>query len=64
MSTELTATTERIDDFLLLLETMKRLGLPEIIDRYLQRHGLHQDLSCGWIATIWLTHILTDSFSA
>jgi hypothetical protein len=35
MTPELTITTERIDDFPLLLETMKRLGLPEIIDRYL-----------------------------
>jgi transposase len=25
------------------------------------RHGLHQGLSWGWIATIWLAHILTES---
>jgi transposase len=61
MTPELTITTERIDDFPLLLETMKRLGLPEIIDRHLKRHGLHQGLSWGWIATIWLAHILTES---
>lgn len=61
MTPELTITTERIDDFPLLLETMKRLGLPEIIDRYLKRHGLQQGLSWGWIATIWLAHILTES---
>jgi transposase len=61
MTLELTITTERIDDFPLLLETMKRLGLPEIIDRHLKRHGLHQGLSWGWIATIWLAHILTES---
>ena len=40
---------------------MKRLGLPEIIDQHLKRHGLHQGLSWGWIATIWLAHILTES---
>ena len=61
MTPELTITTERIDDFPLLLETMKRLGLPEIIDRHLKRHGLQQGLSWGWIATIWLAHILTES---
>lgn len=61
MTPELTITTERIDDFPLLLETMKRLRLPEIIDRHLKRHGLHQGLSWGWIATIWLAHILTES---
>ena len=53
--------TERIDDFPLLLEVMKRLGLPDIIDHHLRRHGLHQGLSWGWIATIWLAHILTQS---
>jgi transposase len=61
MTPELTITTERIDDFPLLLETMNRLGLPEIIDRHLRRHGLQQGLSWGWIATIWLAHILTES---
>ena len=61
MSTNLTLTTERIDDFPLLLAVMLRLGLPEIFDRHLGRHGLHQGLSWGWIATIWLAHILTES---
>ncbi|MDO9130850.1 MAG: hypothetical protein Q7U34_13395 [Anaerolineales bacterium] len=37
------------------------LGLPEIFDHHLGRHGLHQGLSWGWIATIWLAHILTES---
>ena len=54
-------TTERIDDFPLLLQVMQRLGLPGIIDNHLHRHGLHQGLSWGWIATIWLAHILTQS---
>ncbi len=54
-------TTERIDDFPLLLEVMRRLGLPAIIDNHLVRHGLHQGLSWGWIATIWLAHILSQS---
>ncbi len=61
MSTELTLTTERIDDFPLLLSVMQRLGLPGIFDHHLGRHGLHQGLSWGWIATIWLAHILTES---
>jgi len=61
MSTDLTLTTERIDDFPLLLSVMLRLGLPDIFDHHLGRHGLHQGLSWGWIATIWLAHILTES---
>ena len=40
MNTELTITTERIDDFPLLLATMQRVGLPEILDRQLKPHGL------------------------
>ena len=61
MSPDLTLTTERIDDFPLLLSVMLRLGLPDIFDHHLSRHGLHQGLSWGWIATIWLAHILTES---
>ena len=61
MNPEIAITTEHIDDFPLLLETMVRLGLPEILDRHLNRHGLHQGLSWGWIATIWLAHILSQS---
>jgi transposase len=60
MNTELTITTERIDDFPLLLATMQRLGLPEILDRHLKRHGLHKGLSWGWIGSIWLAHILSQ----
>ena len=61
MKPEMNITTERLDDFPLLLEIMVRLGLPGIIDNHLRRHGLQQGLSWGWIATIWLAHILTQS---
>jgi transposase len=61
MNPEMNITTERIDDFPLLLEVMQRLGLPAIIDNHLVRHGLQQGLSWGWIATIWLAHILSQS---
>lgn len=60
MTPELNITTERIDDFPLLLATMQQIGLPEILDRHLTRHGLQQGLSWGWIATIWLAHILSQ----
>ena len=61
MNPEITIHTEHIDDFPLLLETIMRLGLPDILDRHLNRHGLHQGLSWGWIATIWLAHVLSQS---
>jgi transposase len=57
---ELTITSERIDDFVLLLEIMKRLGFAAILDQHLTRHGLQQGLSWGWIGTIWLAHIVSQ----
>jgi transposase len=60
MNTELRITTERIDDFPLLLAVMQRLGLPGILDRHLKLHGLHKGLSWGWIGVIWLAHILSQ----
>ena len=61
MNSEIAITTERIDDFPLLHEVMIQLGLPGLVDQRLKRHGLHQGLSWGWIAAIWLAHILTES---
>lgn len=60
MNTELDLTTERIDDFVLLLQVMMRLNLPAILDRHLPRHWLQQGLSWGWVATIWLAHIVSQ----
>jgi transposase len=60
MNPEIKITIESLDDFPLLLEVMIRLGLPEIIDRHLKRHGLQQGLSWGWITAIWLAHMLTE----
>ena len=61
MTSDLAIATERIDDFPLLLATVKRLGLPKLLDQHVPRHGLHQGLSWGWIAAIWLGHMVTDS---
>jgi transposase len=61
MNPEISITAERIDDFPLLLAVMMQLGLPEILDQRLTRHGSHQGLSWGWLAAIWLAHILTES---
>ncbi len=60
MDKELTVTTERIDDLVLLIRTMMKFGLPEILDRYIQRHWLQEGLSWGWVATIWLAHIISQ----
>ena len=59
-TSELTITNERVDDFVLLIEMMKQIDLPEMLDRHLPRHWLQQGLSWGWVTTIWLAHILSQ----
>jgi transposase len=60
MKEELQLTTERIDDFVVLLSLMQQMDLPGILDRHLPRHWLQQGLSWGWTASIWLAHILSQ----
>lgn len=52
--------TERIDDFVLLIQVLKQMGVVELFDNYLARHGLHQGLGWGWLGTIWLSHIISQ----
>jgi transposase len=58
--TELVVITERVDDVVLLLGQMMRMGLPEVLEHHLPRHWKQKGLSWGWTATIWLAHILTE----
>src|SRR5712692_2094713 len=51
--------TERVDDIPLLLEQMQRMGLPSLLDDHFPTHGNWQGLSLGWVATIWLSSILS-----
>ncbi|MCC5612579.1 hypothetical protein LC612_39270 [Nostoc sp. CHAB 5834] len=52
--------SERIDDVVLLLEVMKKMGLPEILNQYLPRHWKQEGLDWGWVACIWLSHIISQ----
>ena len=52
--------SERIDDIVLLLSVMKQMKLPELIDEYLPRHWNQQGIDWGWVATIWLSYILSQ----
>ena len=54
-------THERVDDIPLIIGLMQKLHLPEILDRHLGNHGNHQGLSNGWLATLWLAYILSES---
>ncbi len=62
MENKLEIRTERVDDFVLLLEMMKQMDLPGILDRHLPGHWHQQGLSWGWTATIWLAHIIWVCF--
>ena len=61
MNPEPEITIEKIDDSVLLLGMMLQIDLPQIIDCHILRHHLQQGLSWGWVGTIWLAHILSQS---
>src|SRR5881275_779535 len=60
MKEDFSLTTERIDDFVVLLAIMQQMDLPGILDRHIARHWLQQGLSWGWTASIWLAHIVSQ----
>ena len=51
--------TERVDDVPLLLEQMKRMELPTLIDQHFSAHGNWYGLSLGWVSTIWLSSMVS-----
>ena len=51
--------TERVDDIPLLIEQMKRMGLPTLLDNHFPTHGNWTGLSLGWVSTIWLSSLLS-----
>lgn len=57
---ELVIITERVDDVVLLIGQMIRMGLPEILDRHIPRRGKMRELSWGWTTTVWLAYLLTE----
>jgi transposase len=61
MDAALELTHERVDDVPLLLGFLIHLHLPEILDRHLPPHPLHQGLSNGWLITVWIAYILSQA---
>ncbi|MGE5755415.1 MAG: hypothetical protein ACM35G_06840 [Planctomycetaceae bacterium] len=59
MDATLELTHQRVDDVPLLLGFLSNLRLPEILDRHLPPHPLHQGLSYGWLITVWIAYILS-----
>ena len=59
MDATLELTHVRVDDLPLLLSSLIQLRLPEVLDRHLPPHPLHQGLSNGWLITVWIASILS-----
>jgi hypothetical protein len=60
MQKTLTFTYERVDDIPLLLAHLERMGVQQLLDKHFPTHGNWQGLSLGWVASIWLGHILSQ----
>jgi len=56
----LSVNTERVDDIALLMEQMKKMCLPSVLDELIPSHKHQRDLTWGWTATIWLAYILSE----
>jgi transposase len=63
MSDTLDLDHERVADLPLILGLASRRNLPDILDQHLGRHHLHQGLSLGWIATVWIAYVLSHGDS-
>jgi transposase len=59
MTTELTVTTERVDDIPVLLAQMARLQLAEVLNEHCRVHGNWSGLPLGETVSVWLAHILS-----
>lgn len=53
MEEEIKIHTEVIEDAVLLIEQIKRMGLPGILDEQIERHWMEKGLSWGWTISIW-----------
>jgi transposase len=51
----------RVDDIPLLLHILVLMGVPASIDRAYTPHGNHSGLSVGWLVTLWLVYIVSES---
>jgi len=54
-------TAEHSDDIPLLIAHMRRMGIPHILDRHIPTRAYWGNLTSGWTAVVWLTHILSCS---
>lgn len=58
---EVKVQTERVDDIPLLVKQQQEMGIAEVIDCVIPRHGNRDGLSLGWMTSGWLAFILSES---
>jgi transposase len=58
---EMAIQTERIDDIPLLVKQQQQMGIPEVLDKVIGRHGNRQGVSIGGMLTVWLGYILSEA---
>lgn len=61
MMAEVEIRTERIDDVPLLVHQQREMGLPEVLNEVIHRHGNWEGLSVGWLTATWLSYILSEA---
>jgi transposase len=61
MTEQLTVTTERVDDIPVLIATLERMGLAELVDEHFRPHENWQGISLGKMLSGWLAHILSEA---
>lgn len=57
----LNVAAERSDDIPVLIAHMRRMDLPQILDRHIPTRAYWGNLSVGWTAVVWLAHLLSCS---
>ncbi len=53
--------TERVDDIPLLVYQQQKMGIPDVLNEAIHLHGDQEGLSAGWLATVWLSYILSEN---
>lgn len=61
MTTNLTITTERVDDIPLVIGHLKRMQVGRLIDEAFPTHGNWQGLSLGQVTVVWLSFLVSES---
>lgn len=52
---------ERVDDLPLLIGFLLKMRLPQLLDRFLGNHHLHEGLSNGNLVVVWIAFILSKA---